>query len=175
MGNLVKTIPLTKGYSAIVDDDDYERLSQYKWTAVVTGQRLKRVYAYRRTDWDQTHRRWKKAVYMHREIMKVAARLQIDHVNHDSLDNRKANLRLATASENAAHNRRAAGIVGLRGVTPTQSGELAPYAAQIRIGNKHKHLGTFFDKTEAACAYDAAAIKAFGKFAMLNFPQSIPD
>ena len=63
----MKRLPLTKGYFAVVDDDDHEWLSEYKWTAVVTGQNIKRVYAYRRTGWDNAKRRWKHIVWMHRE------------------------------------------------------------------------------------------------------------
>lgn len=52
-------IPLTKGYAALVDDGDLERVSRFKWTAVVTGKDIKRVYAYRRKDWNKGARRWK--------------------------------------------------------------------------------------------------------------------
>jgi hypothetical protein len=162
----MKTIPLTKGYSAIVDDDDYERVAKHKWTAIVTGQNVKRVYAYRRTGWDNVNRRWMQAIYLHREIARPIDGFDVDHINHDTLDNRKENLRTATRSQNLANNRRLKGVTGFRGVTPTGSGEKAPYKVQFR----GKCVGYFFDSAEAAKAYDALAIKEFGEFAKLNFP-----
>ena len=159
-------IPLTKGYSALVDDDDYERLAKHKWTAVVTGQNIKRVYAYRRSGWDQKNRRRTRIIYMHCEIMQPADGLDVDHINHDTLDNRKENLRCATRSQNLANNRRAKGVTGLRGVTFTNDRSKDQYKTQFQ----RKCIGTFSDKFEAARAYDAAALKHFGKFAKLNFP-----
>jgi hypothetical protein len=167
----MKEIPLTKGYAAQVDDDDFEWLSKYKWTAVVTGQQIKRVYAYRRHDWDNAKRRWKHIVWMHREIAKPAGGLDVDHIDYNTLNNRKENLRCCSRSQNLAHNRRAIGATGFRGVTLTKDGSKAPYKTQFR----GKCIGTFFDAKDAAYAYDAAAIKEFGEFAKLNFPPSIPD
>ena len=162
----MKQIELTKGYFAIVDDDDFERLSQHKWTAMVTGQNIKRVYAYRRTEWDNANRRWMKSILMHREIMQAVDGLDVDHINHDTLDNRKENLRCATRSQNLANNRRARGETGMRGVVRTQRREKEPYQVMCRT----KHIGRFLDLYEAARAYDSAALKEFGEFARLNFP-----
>ena len=167
----MKTIPLTRGYVAIVDEDDHDRIAQHKWTAIVTGKYIKRVYAYRRTGWDNANRRWENTVWMHREISAPPIEMDVDHVNYDTLDNRKENLRHATRSENLAHNRRRIGQCGYRGVTRTASGEKAPYKTQFR----GKCIGKFFDVIEAARAYDAAAAQAFGKFACLNFPDQIPE
>jgi hypothetical protein len=160
----MKSLPLTKGYVAYVDDDDYERIAKYKWTAIITGQNIKRVYAYRRAGWDNVNRRWTITVWMHREIAKPPDDMDTDHINHDTLDNRKDNLRHATRTQNLARGRRALGKVGLRGVTLTTSGEKAPYKAQIR----GRTIGTFYTKQEAAEAYNAAATEAYGTFATLN-------
>lgn len=164
----MKTIVLTKGYVAIVDDDDFAALSANKWTAVVTGKKTKRVYAYRRTGWDNTKRRYTGVVYMHRVIVATPDGFDVDHINGDTLDNRRSNLRTATRSQNLANNRRAIGVTGYRGVSPTSSHETLPYKVQFR----GKRIGTFHDKIEAAKAYDAAAIKEFGEFAKLNFPKA---
>lgn len=160
----MKTIPLSKGYEAVVDDEDFDAIGGFKWTAVVTGKTVKRVYAYRRTDWNQATRRWGACVFLHRLILSPAPEMDVDHINGDTLDNRRTNLRLATRSQNLANNRRALGAVGLRGVTRTTSGEKNPFKTQFR----GRFLGTFSDAISAAKAYDAAATKEFGEFAKTN-------
>lgn len=162
----MRTIPFTKGYIARVDDEDYDVLTAHKWTAVVTGKNIKRVYAYRRINWDNTKRKWGGSIYMHRQITDAVKGLDVDHIDGDTLNNQRSNLRTATRSQNLANNRRAVGVSGFRGVTRTTRGESAPYKVMFR----NKLIGTYFDIEEAARAYDAAAIKEFGEFAKLNFP-----
>lgn len=167
----MRTIPLTKGYVAIVDDDDYDAVAQFKWTAVVTGQTIKRVYAYRREGWDNANRKWRSSIYLHRAILNVPKGTDVDHINSNTLDNRRSNLREASRSQNLANNRRPIGVTGYRGVTPTKSGERAPYKVQCR----GRYVGAFYDLVEAAKAYDKAAVEEFGEFAKLNFPMVAPD
>jgi hypothetical protein len=164
-------LPLTKGYLAVIDDDDYPWLSEYKWTAVITGQHIKRIYAYRRSGWDNVKRRWTQTLWMHREIAKPEIGFDVDHIDRDTLNNRKDNLRCCTRSQNLANNRRPLGVTGFRGVMLTNDGSIFPYKTQFR----GRHVGTFPTIEEAARAYDAMAIKEFGEFATLNFPLSIPD
>lgn len=151
---------LTKGFVAEIDDADYEWLLQWKWTAVVTGKNIKRVYAYRRANVER------KVLYLHRFILGAPAGSDVDHINGDTLDNRRGNLRIATRSQNLANNRRAIGASGFRGVTRTASGEKMPFATQFR----GRVIGRFETAQEAARAYDDAARKEFGPFAKLNFP-----
>lgn len=162
----MREITLSKGYVAFVDDEDFDHLSQHKWSAMITGKHIKRVYAYRRSDWDQQKRRWRMSIFMHREIMNAPLGLDVDHQNGDTLFNLKSNLRCGTRSQNLANSRRAVGISGYRGVALTKRGEKAPY----RVMCRSKYIGTYFNKIEAAKAYDAAALKEFGEFAKLNFP-----
>lgn len=164
----MKLIPLTKGYFAQVDDDRYDEISQHKWTAVVTGKYVKRVYAYRRTDWDNSKRRWRKSILMHRQIFGDESAPDVDHKDGNTLNNQRENLRAATRSENLANNRRAKSDLGYRGVTRTMRGELKPY----RVMCRNRYIGAFDDLIEAAQAYDTAAIKEFGQFAKLNFPEA---
>lgn len=159
-------LTLTKGYVAIVDADDFVELSQHKWTAVVTGKHVKRVYAYRRASWDNALRRWRETIWLHRAVLNAPAGFDVDHLSGDTLDNRRSNLRLADRSQNLANNRRALGKTGLRGVTATCSGEKLPFKAMCR----GKYLGTFETAELAAAAYDERAAKEFGEFAKLNSP-----
>ena len=110
-------------------------------------------------------------VLMHREIIGVPYGVQVDHIDHDGLNNTRGNLRLATHSQNNANRPRIWSSSGCRGVTiitKKRMGKL--FIAKITRQNRHQHLGRFECPIEAAKAYDAAAIKAFGEFAILNFP-----
>ena len=101
---------------------------------------------------------------LHRYLMQPPEWMQVDHANHDTLDNRRSNLRIATPSQNAANrNKYKNNTTGFKGVF-------------CRPGNRYqakcqgKHLGMFGCPIEAARAYDLAAIERFGAFALLNFP-----
>ena len=127
----------------------------------------KPTYAVRRTRLERDGKQ--KVVWMHREIMKAGDREFCDHINRNGLDNRKANLRLATRSQNA-WNRRKAKIESrskYKGVSWYNRGKR--WNARIHVNRKEKFLGIFADEIEAAKAYDAAARKCFGEFAQLNF------
>lgn len=162
----MKEIQLTKGYVAFVDDDDFARVNQFKWTAVVTGQNIKRVYAYRRTGWDNAKRRWTQTVWLHRFVLDVPSYLDVDHINSNTLDNRKENLRPATRSQNLARNRRQ-NKFGYRGVRQGRRDKM--FYMQIQIADK-KIVSQHATAEEAARAYDVMAIKLHGEFARLNFP-----
>jgi HNH endonuclease len=152
---------LTKGYKALIDADDYEWLSKWKWTAVITGQNIKRIYAYRR-EWPS-----RRAIYLHRAIL-GASQGDIDHINGDTLDNRRSNLRFATRSQNLANNRRAIGACGYRGVT-FEKDCVSPFRTQFR----GRMIGRSKTAEKAARIYDAAAHATFGEFAKLNFPDEL--
>ena len=90
---------------------------------------------------------------------------ETDHINHDGLDNRRANLRPATSSQNKGNQRpRISGTSPYKGVSRAFKGK--PW--QVFVG--HEYVGTFDDEVEAARAYDAAARERFGEFACPNFP-----
>lgn len=159
----MKTIPLTRGYIALVDDCDYDRLRQVKWHASV---QRNNVYAYGYTSRKSGER---KCLVMHRVIMGANhPSTQVDHVNHDGLDNRRVNLRLCLNCENVKNARtRKDSLSGLRGVKPPFKSGWG-WVARIRVNGNRLHLGTFASPAEAARAYDEAARKYHGEFANTN-------
>ena len=155
-----KLIPLTQDKFAIVDAEDYGWLSKYKWHA---SKDRRNYYAKRRGPHG--------IVTMHRVILNAPAGLVVDHINHNGLDNRKANLRLCTVAQN---NRNARPCTGpnktskYKGVSFDKNRNR--FAASIKHHRKIYFLGRFKNETDAAKAYDKAAKKYFGEFAYLNFP-----
>ncbi|MBL0320720.1 MAG: HNH endonuclease [Alphaproteobacteria bacterium] len=153
---MTKSIPLTQGKFALVDDEDFKKLNKYKW-------HLNNIYA-ERTTWPEH-----KHVYMHRYIMTAKAGQEVDHINGNKLDNRKENLRLASHSQNCKNQAKPKNNTsGYKGVTKNKAGN--NWIAQIKTNGKHLSLGRFENIQDAARAYDNAARKYFGEFAKLNFP-----
>jgi hypothetical protein len=155
----MKEIPLTQGSVAIIDDADYELVSQYKWqlspnknTGYASHAFSKKGKYYR--------------LYMHRLITGASADKEVDHINHNGLDNRRANLRVCSEQENKWNRVHPIGKSGFKGVhwyRPT-----GRWRAIIVIDNRFKHLGIFDDPRDGAAAYDRAAVSAFGDFAVTN-------
>lgn len=153
-------IMLTQGYSALVDEADYAEFNQYKWHAI---KRKHTVYARR-----CVYKKGKQfAIYMHRAILRAPKGSCVDHLNHNGLDNRRDNLRLATWAQNAQNRRRSKGQVsGFKGVSWNSTDE--KWQVYIRLNNKNTYLGSYVDRKEAAMAYDAAAKKHYKEFAHTN-------
>ena len=155
-------LPLTRGYEAIVDEADGLRFQHQKWCATTT--RSGHTYAMRRErDEDGTRR----PVMLHRAVMNAPSGMDVDHINGDTLDCRRANLRLATRSQNTANRHRATKAVSqLRGVTKNNRGD--KWRAMITLNRRRILLGSFETKELAAAAYNAAAERLFGEFASPN-------
>ncbi len=165
---MTKAIALTHGFSAIVDDDVFEELNQHRWAA--SGNGTGRLYAVRRTRVPGGKLRY---IRMHRAICGDTVGIDVDHINGNSLDNRRSNLRAATRSQNIAnHAGPSQSASGFWGVYRSQR-HPAGWKANIRINNKKLHLGYFADLEEAARVRDRAALEAWGEFATLNFPDEV--
>lgn len=159
----MKEIKLTRGYVALVDDEDYERLSKLKWHVYIgkTGINYALVGIYDKATMKTRHAR------MHRMILNPRKDQIIDHINGNGLDNRKSNLRFATKSTNAANSKkRRDGINQYKGVDYRDP--VRGFRARINVSGKAIHLGHFNNEIEAAKAYNQAAIQHFGEFAKIN-------
>ena len=141
----------------LIDDEDYKYIKQYHW--------ILRGGNYPARTFYKNNKQY--TILMHREIMNAGPKEFIDHINRNTLDNRKQNLRFCNKSKNAMnckvhkHN-----TSGYKGVSFLKS--INKWRAYIVINNKQIHLGCYLKKEDAALAYNKAAIKYFKEFASLN-------
>lgn len=162
----MKEIPLTQGQFTVVDDADYDVLVQFNWHAQRRLQPIDTFYAYRKGPKVNGKQ---PTIILHRFLLNPPSHMQIDHINGDSLDNRRENLRFATTAQNGMNSRRfIRSVSGFRGVVLHK--RLQKWQAGIKVSGRSIHLGIFEDPEEAARVYDNAARTYFGEFARLNFP-----
>ena len=108
---------------------------------------------------------------MHRQILQPPGHLFVDHINHNGLDNRKTNLRLATCAQNTYNriNLRKSKSSKYKGVSWKK--QKMKWVVNVRYNCRNKFIGYFKDEIQAAKAYDKAAKKYHGEFASLNFKE----
>jgi hypothetical protein len=160
----MKKIPLSQNQVALVDDELFEWLSQWKWCAAWAPTN-KSYYAVR-SQWNGSgFDRFK----MHRVITDAPKNLLVDHLDKNTLNNTRANLRLCGRSGNAENmSITSRNTTGYRGVSPVKS--RGTFIANIRINKKSKFLGSYRCPTSAALAYDRYAKEHGGPHWRLNFP-----
>lgn len=157
---MAKEIQLTQGKFAIVDDEDYEYLNQFKWHASKLNGKF---YARRYIKLSNPNIK----ILMHRDVMKPERRYVIDHVDGNTLNNKKNNLRICTNAENIRNSKISINNTsGFKGVYWNKQN--AKWRAFITLNYKRIWLGNFINPIDAAEAYNEAAIKFHGEFAKLN-------
>lgn len=158
----MKEIQLTQGKVALVDDDMFHYLNQWKWGISSNGKGT--YYAVR---FDYSIKGVKLCIRMHRQIMNATKGYVVDHINQYTLDNRRINLRVCTHTQNL-HNRHKNinNTSGFKGVGWCKTYE--KWRAKIWLNSKCYHVGYYINLIDAARAYNAAAIKYHGEFANLN-------
>lgn len=153
------TLELTKGQVTLVDDDDLPLLLQYRWQAKLRRNGM--YYACTSIDG--------RTVYIMDVLLSVPHGMMADHINRDTLDNRRSNLRIVTPAKNAWNRNAMRGTAsGYKGVS--WNVDAKQWSARITVRGRREHLGYYDDASEAAYAYDNAARIYYGEFAVFNFP-----
>ena len=160
---MTKEIALTQSKIALVDDDDFQSINQFKW------------YAVKMKDGTFYARSWMagQEIYLHNFIMQPPVGMEIDHIDRDSLNCTQGNMRLATHAQNCLNKRKRMNMTSqYRGVSFDQS--CCKWRAQISINGKNRRIGLFDDEIDAARDYDEIAKKpapfGHGEFSQFNFP-----
>lgn len=151
----MKQIKLNQDKFALIDDEDYQLMSQYRWCIVKCKNNL-----YARITVKPNTR-------MHRLIINCPSGLEIDHINGDGLDNQKGNLRVCTHAQNLQNKRSQKGTSKYKGVHWDKASK--NWRAQIGFKGAKFNLGLFNSEIGAAKTYDKKAKELFGSFALINF------
>jgi len=166
-GCAFRKIPLTQGKFAIVDPEDYKRLAKYKW---FLSESPTSSYAAR---WQYSGPGGlRKKIWMHREVIDIPKHLLCDHINGNGLDNRAANLRPATVSQNLCNRPKTKAKTRSKYKGLEWDKIQRKWKVRIQCNGRKIYLGSFSKEIDAAIAYDKKAKALFGQFACLNFPDT---
>jgi hypothetical protein len=157
-------VPLSRGFTAMVDANDLPRLNGLKWWAKTCKSK---TYAVRTVEG--------RVIPMANELLgfERGPRVVADHANGNPLDNRRANIRAATQGQNNRNQRKTRGTSKFMGVFFDK--RINRWRACVAVNRKDYWLGTFADEVDAAKARDRAAIQHHGEFARLNFPHEFTE
>lgn len=154
---MTREVQISRGHVAIVDDADYPLVRDLSWHAFPAG---RHVYAY--------NGKGKGRRAMHRLILGAVRGEVVDHINGNTLDNRRANLRRCTTAQNCRNRaRNQNNSSGFKGVY--WSAQRKKWAAQVKVNYEIRNLGFYDTAVAAACAYDKGAAELFGEFSRPNF------
>ena len=160
------------GTFTLVDAEDYPFLSEFNWSRGSDGDGRNYVYRY------ETAEHGSKKIYMHRVILAAGTNEKVDHINGDTFDNRRINLRITTPRGNAQNRAKVRTYKKKPPTCPYKGvslvGATGKYRAYIFLNGKQIHLGCFADPVEAGKAYDRAAIEYYG-VCRLNFAHQEED
>jgi AP2 domain/HNH endonuclease len=150
-------VTLTKGYETVIDSADVNLVCMSNWCASITP---RSIYAVRTVRYGEKT----KMFYLHRDILLAPKGMEVDHINCNSLYNRRSNLRVATTAQNRHNQRiRPLNTSGFKGVS--FAAKRGKWRAGICVNNKSITIGYFETKESAHSAYVSAAKKHFGEFA----------
>ena len=160
----MQTIQLTQGKTAVVDDEMFQILNQYRW---YVGRQHRQWYAMRAIKWNGKN----KTIYMHHCVLGYPLNKNvIDHIDGNGLNNQRSNLRMVNQTENKWNSQKQQDTLNpYKGVTLSSPGR---WSAHIKIDKRTIHLGTFDSCELAAQKYDKAALSLHGEFAQPNFPKA---
>ncbi len=163
----MRIVQLTKGYSAIVDDVDYPSVSQFKWYAHPSG---KNFYAVRNKQISPSKR---VTEIMSRFLLGVehGKKIDVDHINRNTLDNRRSNLRLASRSQNICNTpkkRYKNSLVPFSKFKGVYRNSNNRFRASIVADGKRQHIGTFDNERDAALCYNLKSYELHGEFSLVN-------
>lgn len=155
----ISTTKFKECYS-LIDEADEEWVCLWKWCPKLSSENGN-LYVVRSHDG--------RPVYLHRQIARARFYEQVDHINGDTLDNRRANLRICSNAQNQQNRKKklpGKGGTRFKGVFFING----RWRAYITVNKKRYHLGVYDAEIDAAKEYDSKALHYFGRFARLNFP-----
>lgn len=145
-----------KGEPFLIDAEDYDRIKGFYWRKSQNKGYIETFADHKRT-------------LLHRLIMNAKEGEVIDHINHQTADNRKANLRVVTMMQNAINRKtRSTNTSGCTGVCYHKGGGRKHWRAQITVDKKVIHLGAYETYEEAVIVRKAAEDRYFGEYSYDN-------